>query len=147
MMSFSARKQARHTEEASTWSVYRRILASAAVAGLAVGGLIAPGVAGATTSTNTKATVVVGGKTYKLSGGACLVTGSRVALGIGTKANTLGMNAKVKQGKFSNAQIGMVLGGKPLAITTDTGTASSKGGTFKGSDVVSGSTVKGTFSC
>jgi hypothetical protein len=147
MMSFSARKQARHTDGASTWSMHRRILASAAVAGLAVGGLLAPGVAGATTSTNSKATVVVGGKTYKLSGGACLVTGSRVALGIGTNANTLGLNAKVKQGKFSNAQIGMVLGGKPLAMTSDSGTASSKGGTFKGSDVVSGSSVKGTFTC
>lgn len=147
MKSFSARKQAKHTEGARSWSGHRGILASAAVAGLAVGGLLAPGVAGATTSTNAKATVVVGGKTFKLSGGACLVTGSRVALGIGTKANTLGMNAKVKQGKFSNAQIGMVLGGKPLAITTDTGSATSKGGTFKGTDVVSGSTVKGTFTC
>lgn len=147
MKSFSARRQAQHIEGARTWSVQRRILASAAVVGLAVGGLLAPGVAGATTSTNSKATVVLGGKTYKLSGGACLVTGSRVALGIGTKTNSLGLNAKVKKGKFSNAQIGMVLGGKPVAITSDTGTATSKGGTFKGTDVVSSSTVTGTFTC
>ncbi|HXA32124.1 MAG TPA: hypothetical protein VNV87_07670 [Acidimicrobiales bacterium] len=147
MKSFNARNRAKHTDGASPWTVNRRILASAAVAGLALGGMLAPGVAGAATSTNAKASVSVGGKTYKLSGGACLVTASRVALGIGTNANTLGMNANVKQGKFSNAQIGMVLGGKPLALTTDTGTASSKGGTFQGTDVVSGSTVKGKFSC
>ncbi|HEY1467373.1 MAG TPA: hypothetical protein VGF11_09965 [Acidimicrobiales bacterium] len=147
MKSFNARNRAKHTDGTSPRTVNRRILASAAVAGLALGGMLAPGVAGAATSTNAKASVSVGGKTYKLSGGACLVTASRVALGIGTNANTLGMNANVKQGKFSNAQIGMVLGGKPLALTTDTGTASSKGGTFQGTDVVSGSTVKGKFSC
>jgi hypothetical protein len=145
MKSFSARKQAKHTEGDSSGP--RRILASAAVAGLALGGLLAPGVAGAATSTNAKTTVVVSGKTYKFSGGGCLVTSSRIALGIGTSGNTFGMTAKVKQGKFSNAQIGMVLRGKPVAITSASGTTKSNGGTFKGTDVVSNSTVTGTFSC
>jgi hypothetical protein len=117
------------------------------VVGLAAGAILIPTGAGATTVTGSKATVVLSGKTYKLSGGACVVTGSRVDIGIGTSTNSLGINAKVKGGKFSNAQIGMVLGGKPVAITSDTGTATSKGGTFKGTDVVSNSTVKGTFTC
>jgi hypothetical protein len=147
MKSFNARNRAKHTDGASSWTVNRRILASAAVAGLALGGMLAPSVAGAATSTNAKASVVVSGKTYKFSGGGCLVTSTRIALGIGTSGNTFGMNAKVKQGKFSNAQIGMVLGGKPVAITSASGTTKSNGGTFTGNDVVSGSTVKGTFNC
>ncbi|HEX4219968.1 MAG TPA: hypothetical protein VHZ02_16440 [Acidimicrobiales bacterium] len=124
-----------------------RTLSSAAVIGMAVGGLLVPTVAGAAISTGSKATVVMGGKTYKLSGGACVVTGSHVDIAVGSPTNSLGINAKVQGGKFTNAQIGMVLGGKPVAITTDTGTATSRGGTFKGTDVVSNSTVKGTFSC
>jgi hypothetical protein len=147
MKSFNARKQSKLTEGGSPWSTTRRILASTAVAGLAVGGLIAPGVAGASTSTNAKAKVVVSGKTYKFSGGGCLVTSSRIALGIGSGGNTFGMNAKVKQGKFSNAQIGMVLGGKPVAVTSASGTTKGTGGTFKGTDVVSNSSVSGTFNC
>jgi hypothetical protein len=147
MKSFSARKRSKLTEGARAWSINKRLVASAAVAGLAVGGMLAPGVAGASTSTNAKATVVVSGKTYKFSGGGCLVTSSRIALGIGTSGNTFGMNAKVKQGKFTNAQIGMVLKGKPVAITSASGTTKSNGGTFTGNDVVSGSTVKGTFNC
>jgi hypothetical protein len=126
----------------------KRTLSAAAVIGVAAGGILVPTVAGAAISvTGSKAAVVLGGKTYKLSGGACVVTGSHVDIAIGTPTNSLGINAKVSGGKFSNAQIGMVLGGKPVAITTDTGTATSKGGTFKGTDVVSNSTVKGTFSC
>jgi hypothetical protein len=147
MKSFNARNRTKRTKGASPWTVNRRILASAAVAGLAVGGMLAPAVAGASTSTNAKAKVVVSGKTYKFSGGGCLVTSTRIALGIGSSGNTFGMNAKVKQGKFTNAQIGMVLGGKPVAITSASGTTKSNGGTFTGNDVVSGSTVKGTFNC
>jgi hypothetical protein len=128
----------------------KRTLSAVAVIGVAAGGIgiLVPTVAGAAISvTGSKAAVVTGGKTYKLSGGACVVTGGHVDIGIGNATNSLAINAKVSGGKFSNAQIGMVLGGKPLAITTDTGTATSKGGTFKGTDVVSNSTVKGTFSC
>jgi hypothetical protein len=126
----------------------KRTLSAAAVIGVAAGGILVPTVAGAATSvTGSKAAVVLSGKTYKLSGGACVVTGSHMDIGIGTPTNSLGINAKVSKGKFSNAQIGMVLSGKPVAITTDTGTATSKGGTFKGTDVVSNSTVKGTFTC
>lgn len=136
-----------HAKRARNRSVNRRILATAAVAGLAVAGMLVPAVASAKTSTNSKATVVAGGKTYKLSGGGCIVTSSKVALGIGTKTNSLGLSAKVKNGKFSNAHIGMVLGGKPIAITTDSGTATSNGGTFKGTDLVSNSTVSGKFTC
>jgi hypothetical protein len=144
MKSLSGRK---HTNGSRNRSVKRRILATAAVAGLAAGGILAPTVAGATTSTNSKATVVVSGKTYKLTGGACLATSSRVALGIGTATNSLGLSAKVNNGKFTNAHIGMILNGKPVAITTGTGTVSSNGGKFKGTDVVSNSTVTGTFTC
>jgi hypothetical protein len=140
-------KGARNVESTRERSFNRTIIAPIAVMGLAAGAVLIPIGAGATTVTGSKATVVVNGKTYKLSGGACVVTGSHIDLGIGTKTNSLGMNAKVKGGKFSNAQIGMVLGGKPVAITTDTGTATSKGGKFKGTDVVSNSTVKGTFTC
>ena len=139
MKSLSGRK---HTNGSRNRSVKRRILATAAVAGM-----LAPTVAGATTSTNSKATVVVSGKTYKLTGGACLATSSRVALGIGTATNSLGLSAKVNNGKFTNAHIGMILNGKPVAITTGTGTVSSNGGKFKGTDVVSNSTVTGTFTC
>jgi hypothetical protein len=125
----------------------KKILASLAAAGISMGGL-AFGVAGAGASVgNSKATVTVGSKTYKLSGGACLVTANHIDLGIGSTKNSLGMNAKIKGGKFTNAQIGMVLSGTPLAITTDSGSANAKGGTFKGSDVISHSTVKGTFTC
>jgi hypothetical protein len=109
--------------------------------------MLVPSAAGATTSTNSKATVVVSGKTYKLSGGACLVTSSKIALGIGTKTNSLGLSATVSNGKFSNGRIGMILGGKPVAITSGSGTATSKGGKFTGTDVVSNSTVTGTFTC
>jgi hypothetical protein len=141
-------KQTKSVDAARTPSFNRRIVASVAVVGIAAGGMLIPATAGASTSvTGSKASVVLNGKTYKLSGGACVVTGSRVDIGIGTQTNSLGINAKVKKGKFSNAQIGMVLGGKPVAITSDTGTATSKGGTFKGTDVVSNSTVKGTFTC
>jgi hypothetical protein len=137
----------KNVEATRTRPFNRTILAPIAVVGLAAGAILIPTGAGATTVTGSKATVVLSGKTYKLSGGACVVTGSRVDIGIGTSTNSLGINANVKGGKFSNAQIGMVLGGKPVAITSDTGTATSKGGTFKGTDVVSNSRVKGTFTC
>jgi hypothetical protein len=125
-----------------------RILASTLALGVAAGamGLAASGASASPGSASAK--VTVGSKTYKLSGGACQVTGSSVSVAVGgSSSNTLGLHASVHKGKFSNAQIGLVLGGKPLAMTTDTGTATSKGGTFKGTDVVSQSKVKGTFTC
>jgi hypothetical protein len=126
----------------------RKILASLAAVGVSVGGLaLATGAGASSIGTNSKATVTVGSKTYKLSGGACVVSASHIDLGIGSTKNTLGMNAAIKGGKFKNAQIGMVLGGTPLAITTDSGSATAKGGTFTGNDVISHSTVKGTFTC
>jgi hypothetical protein len=124
----------------------KKILASLAAVGISVGGLALATGAGASVG-NSKATVTVGSKTYKLSGGACVVSANHIDLGIGSTKNTLGMNAAIKGGKFTNAQIGMVLGGTPLAITTDSGSATSKGGSFKGNDVISHSTVKGTFTC
>jgi hypothetical protein len=124
----------------------KKILASLAAVGISVGGLALATGAGASVG-NSKATVTVGSKTYKLSGGACVVSAHHIDLGIGSTKNTLGMNAAIKGGKFTNAQIGMVLGGTPLAITTDSGSATSKGGSFKGNDVISHSTVKGTFTC
>jgi hypothetical protein len=124
----------------------KKILASLAAVGISVGGLALATGAGASVG-NSKATVTVGSKTYKLSGGACVVSANHIDLGIGSTKNTLGMNAAIKGGKFTNAQIGMVLGGTPLAITTDSGKATSKGGTFTGNDVISHSTVKGTFTC
>jgi hypothetical protein len=124
----------------------KKILASLAAVGISVGGLALATGAGASVGIS-KATVTVGSKTYKLSGGACVVSANHIDLGIGSTKNTLGMNAAIKGGKFTNAQIGMVLGGTPLAITTDSGSATSKGGSFKGNDVISHSTVKGTFTC
>jgi hypothetical protein len=135
------------TQKGFIMGLRKKVLASVTAIGIASGGLIiTAGGAGASVG-NAKAKVTVGSKTYKMSGGACVVTGNNVDIGIGSKPNTLGINATTKKGKFSNAQIGMVLSGKPVAITTDTGTANSKGGTFKGTDVVSHSKVKGTFTC
>jgi len=91
--------------------------------------------------------VTVGSKTYNLSGGACVISGSKVQVGVGTSPNSLGINGKLKKGKFSNAQIGAVLKGKTIAMTTDSGKANSKGGSFQGKDAVTGANVKGTFTC
>jgi hypothetical protein len=124
-----------------------RIVAAVLALGLATGATALQVSAANASPGSASAKVTVGSKTYKLSGGACQVTGSSVNLGIGGSPNSLGMHASVHKGKFTNAQIGMVLGGKPLALTTDTGTVTSKGGTFKGKDVVSQSSVKGTFTC
>jgi hypothetical protein len=125
----------------------RRILTAAVALGVTAGAMVLPAAGASASPGSASAKVTVGSKTYKLSGGACQVTGSKANVGIGGSPNSLGLHATVHKGKFSNAQIGLVLGGKPLAITTDTGTATAKGGTFKGTDVVSQSTVKGTFTC
>ncbi|HEX3795235.1 MAG TPA: hypothetical protein VHV57_12115 [Acidimicrobiales bacterium] len=124
----------------------KRIIASAAVVGMALGGLALQTTAGATPG-SAKAKVTVGSKTYKLSGGACVISGTTLQVGVGSKPNSLGINGTLKGGKFKNAQIGMVLKGKPVAITTDSGKASASGGSFSGTDVVSHSKVKGTFTC
>jgi hypothetical protein len=127
----------------------KKVLASMTAIGFAAGGLFiqSAGAGAQTTVGNSKAKVVVSGKTYKMSGGACVVSSSHLDIGIGSNGNTIGINAAVKNGKFKNAQIGMVLGHQPVAITTDTGKVTSKGGSFSGTDVVSNSTVKGTFTC
>jgi hypothetical protein len=124
-----------------------RILASVLALGVATGATALQVSAANAAPGSATAKVTVGSKTYKLSGGACQVTGNSVNLGIGGSPNSLGLHASVHKGKFTNAQIGLILGGKPLALTTDTGTVTSKGGTFKGKDVVSQSSVKGTFTC
>ena len=124
----------------------KRMLATAAVAGMALGGLALQTTAGATPG-SAKAKVTVGSKSYTLKGGACVISGSTIQVGVGSKPNSLGLNGTLKKGKFTNAQIGMVLKGKAVAITTDTGTANAKGGTFKGTDAVSQAKVKGTFTC
>ena len=103
--------------------------------------------AGATPG-SAKAKVTVGSKTYSLKGGACVISGSTIQVGVGSKPNSLGLNGTLKKGKFTNAEIGMVLvRASAVAITTDTGTANAKGGTFKGTDAVSQAKVKGTFTC
>jgi hypothetical protein len=111
------------------------------------GGLLIQSTGAGATPGNAKAKVTVGSKSYKLSGGACVISGNKVQVGVGASPNSLGINGKLKKGKFSNAQIGAVLSGKTIAMTTDSGTANAKGGTFKGKDAVSGASVKGTFTC
>jgi hypothetical protein len=137
------------TADAAVASCKKGVLIPLALVGLAAGGAVVPVSAGATTtSTGSKATVHMNGKTYKFSGGACVVNGSKVDIGIGTGQNSLGLNASVSRGKFSNAQIGLILNGQPVAITSGSGTVNSKNsGKFTGTDVVSSSTVTGTFSC
>jgi hypothetical protein len=128
--------------------VSHRILASALALGVVATGATALSMSAANAEPGSAtAKVTVGSKTYKLSGGACQVTRNSVNVGIGGSPNSLGLHAAVHKGKFTNAQIGLILGGKPLALTTDTGTVTSKGGTFKGTDVVSQSPVKGSFTC
>lgn len=124
----------------------KRILASTVIAGMAMGGLALQTTAGATPG-SAKAKVTVGGKTYKLSGGACVISGSTIQVGVGSKPNSLGLNGTLSGGKFKNAQIGMLLKGKAVAVTTDSGKANAKGGSFSGKDAVSGGKVKGTFTC
>jgi hypothetical protein len=124
----------------------KRILASTVIAGMAMGGLALQTTAGAIPG-SAKAKVTVGGKTYKLKGGACVISGSTIQVGVGSKPNSLGLNGTLSGGKFKNAQIGMLLKGKAVAVTTDSGKANAKGGSFSGTDAVSGGKVKGTFTC
>ena len=128
-------------------SFRKGVLVPLAIGGIAAGTVLGPVAAGATTVTGANATVVLNGKTYKLSGGACVITGTKLAIGIGSGSNSLGLNAVVKNHKFSNAQVGLFIGGQPVAITSASGTVKSNSGTFKGTDVVSNSTVTGKFSC
>lgn len=129
-------------------SCKKGILIPVAFVGLAAGGAVVPISAGAaTTVTGSKATVHLSGKTYKFTGGACVISGTKLDIGIGTNGNSLGITAVIANHRFSNAQIGLIVGGQPAAVTSGSGTVTSKGGTFRGTDVVSNSTVTGTFSC
>ena len=125
----------------------RKIIASMAVIGLSAGGLVVAGAGAGASVGNSSAKVTVGSKTYKLSGGACLVEAGTVNVGIGQHGNSVAIHGNIKNGKLSGAQIGMVINKKPIAITNGSGKANSSGGSFKGTDVVSNTTVKGTFTC
>jgi hypothetical protein len=122
------------------------MLACVAAVGMSLGGLAFQTTAGATPG-SAKAKVTVGSKTYKLSGGACVITGASIQVGVGEKPNSLGLNGTLKGGKFKNAEIGMILKGKDIAVTTDKGKANASGGSFSGTDAVSHEKVKGTFTC
>ncbi len=125
----------------------KKIIASMAVIGLSAGGLVVAGAGAGASVGNSSAKVTVGSKTYKLSGGACIVQAGTVNVGIGEHGNSLAIHGNIKNGKLSGAQIGMVINKQPIAITGGSGKATSSGGTFKGTDVVSNKTIKGSFTC
>jgi hypothetical protein len=125
----------------------KRILASVLAAGAMTGGMLLQSTSANATPGNAKAKVTVGGKTYKLSGGACVISGSKLEVGVGATPNSLGINGTLHKGKFKNAEIGAILSGNSVAVTSDSGTANSKGGKFKGTDAVTGGKVSGSFTC
>jgi hypothetical protein len=126
----------------------KRILAVVIAAGTTTGAMaLQPAVSGASTSTHAKATIKVGSKTYKLSGGACVISSSKIQVGVHQGSNTFGINGTLSKGKFTNAEIGALLNGKSIAMTTDSGSANKKGGKFSGTDAVSGAKVSGKFTC
>ena len=148
MMQSFGRLKVTKAAQVEVRSFKKGVLIPLALVGFAMGAVVpALGAGGLTTVTGSKATVIVDGKKYRLSGGTCVVSGTKLDIGIGTSTNSLAINAVVKKHKFSNAQIGLIVGGRPAAITSASGTATSRGGTFTGTDVVSGSTVTGTFTC
>jgi len=131
----------------------RKILASLAAVGVSVGGLaLATGAGASSVGTNSKATVTVGSKTYKLSGGACVVSASHIDLGIGSTKNTLGMNAVIKGGKVivrggggnvtPDGIIHTVGAGNGLTLTAEGRLSGDSGsGTYDRSDGCSGTWV------
>jgi hypothetical protein len=128
---------------------HRKFLASLAVVGTSVIGLVLQSPGAGATVVPAHAKVTVGSKTYKWSGGTCppTVNSAQYFLNVG-KGGTDGLEmiGKVRGGKFTNMKIALVKGSYSTADSKDSGTINAKGGTFKGVDVY-GKKMMGTFTC
>lgn len=104
-------------------------------------------------------TIVLGGASHTLRGGACDATGPMYSFNVGV---VTGMGAhepypdyvgltSPKPGPFQNAVIAIHLDGKAYRVTSNTGAADVKGGTFTGTahPVAGGPDVQvyGSFTC
>jgi hypothetical protein len=126
----------------------KKFLASMAVVGVSSAGFALQSTGAGAAVDAAHAKVTFSSKTHKFSGGMCPTITSHYFLvmghGVGSGVTIM---AKIHGGKFTNASITVVIGSKEIALTKDSGTVNAKGGTFKGTDIVSHSKVTGTFTC
>ncbi len=93
------------------------------------------------------AKVTVGSKTYKIRNGSCDGTATVLLIDIGAGPNHILMQGSIANGKFSNDEVELTLGGKTFVVQSDSGTINAKGGSFKGTVINSRTKVKGSFTC
>jgi hypothetical protein len=126
----------------------KSFLSSMAVVGLSIAGLALQSTgAGASVDTG-HAKVIVGSKTYKVSGGSCPSISRHYSLDFSGGGNGFAITGKVHGGKFTNAEIDLSIGVKLFQMSKDSGTANAKGGTFKGTtNIAPHSKMVGTFIC
>ena len=98
----------------------------------------------------------VAGKEYDLSGGTCAVEAGifSVNLGVvstpelgGPKPDYFGLTVPAGGGHFTNAALTLTVGGKSYALTSNSGDASTTGGTFTGAAFGDPAPVTGSFTC
>ena len=118
--------------------------------------LILAAVSSQASAGNAKATVVVDGKTYVYTGGACTRSGGMFAVNIGTmpseakpgtKPDYFGMTIMSGPGAFTNAGVSFNKDGVRRSTGTASGTSTASGATFTGKLMRGGEVAKGTFSC
>jgi hypothetical protein len=123
------------------------LLASLVAIGTLTGGLIIQPTGAGASGSSGMATVKIGSKTYKLSGATCFISGSKILATFGSPNKSIGINGKLHHGKFTNVSIAGLINGNGVGVFKDSGTASPKGGTFKGTEPVTGVKVSGKFTC
>jgi hypothetical protein len=102
-----------------------------------------------------KATVTVAEGTFTYSGGSCTANAGGLVVNIGEHAPSAGgarpdyFGASIAKvpGHFENAVISFVKDGKRYSVGTASGVATANGGSFSGTLIRGGGTVKGSFSC